>query len=146
MIEIPLNLAISLIAAAATNAVQLTVFIVLYKTLKAIKNQNQHHEKHFKSQMNIERNSLTFRFADWVSREVKYYSPLYKQNKNREYVLSAKKIDTHLIAIAKKVITMSNNDTIDIDIMKDEIERLILTLDNIDKEPTHIISDLKELL
>jgi len=137
---------ISLVAAAATNVVQIVVFIVLYKTLKAIKTQNDHHTKHFKSQMNIERNSLTFRFADWVAREVKYYSPLYKENKDREYVLSAKKINTHLIAIAKKVVDMSSNNTIDVDIMKDEIERLILTLDNMENEPTHIISDLKKLL
>lgn len=133
-------------AAAATNAVQIIVFIVLYKTLKAIKVQNQHHEKHFKSQMNIERNSLTFRFADWVSSEVKYYSPLYKQNKNREYVLSTEKINMHLISIAKKVVIMSNDNTVDVDVMKDEIERLILTLDNMEKEPTHVISDLKKLL
>lgn len=137
---------ISLVAAAATNLVQIIVFIVLYKTLKAIKTQNDHHAKHFKSQMNIEKNSLTFRFADWVAREVKYYSPLYKENKNREYVLSAEKVDTHLISIAKKVVDMGNDNTIDVDIMKDEIERLILTLDNMENEPTQLMSDLKKLL
>lgn len=137
---------ISLVAAAATNVVQIVVFIVLYKTLKAIKTQNDHHTQHFKSQMNIEKNSLTFRFADWVAREVKYYSPLYKENKDREYVLSPEKVNIHLISIAKKVVDMGNDNTIDVDIMKDEIERLILTLDNMENEATQVMSDLKKLL
>ena len=144
--NLPFSLVVSLIAATASNIVQLIVFIVLYKTLKAVKIQNANHEKNFVSQMNIEKNSITFRFADWVASEVKYYSPLYKKNKEKEYVLPPEKINTHLIAIGKKIVTMSKNNIIDIDVMKDEIERLILTLDNMESEPTHVISDLKKLL
>ena len=120
--------------------------VVLIWSLREVRNQNKHNSKYLKSQMNIEQNTLTFLFADWVSREVKYYSPLYKENKEREYVLSPEKINKHLISIAKKVVTMADRDIVDIDIMKDEIERLVMTLDNMDKEPTHVISDLKKLL
>ena len=144
--NLPFSLVVSLIAATASNIVQLVVFIVLYKTLKAIKIQNLNHEKNFKSQMNIEKNSITFRFADWVATEVKYYSPLYKHNKQKEYVLSPDKINKHLISIGKKIVSMCDDKTVDVDIMKDEIERLILTLDNMENEPTHVISDLKKLL
>ncbi len=144
--SLPFSLVVSLIAATASNIVQLIVFIVLYKTLKAVKIQNANHEKNFKSQMNIEKNAITFTFADWVASEVKYYSPLYEKNKQREYVLPQSKIDRHLIAIGKKIVTMCDDKTVDVDIMKDEIERLILTLDHMVNEPTHVISDLKKLL
>lgn len=146
MIDPEIIQGITLPLALGSNVAQVVMTIVLYITFRNIKKQSGYIEQNFLSQMNIEKNSLTFRFADWVAREVKYYSPLYKENKEREYVLSSKQIETHLISIAKKMVTMSENELIDIDIMKDEIERLILTLDNMDKEPTHVISDLKKLL
>lgn len=137
---------ITLPIALGANVAQVAMTIVLYITFRNIKKQSSHIEKNFVSQMNIEKNSLTFRFADWIASEVKYYSPLYKENKQREYVLSQEKIDRHLIAIGRKIVTMCKDKTVDVDIMKDEIERLILTLDGMDNEPTHVISDLKKLL
>jgi len=144
--EISDSLIFTFILAMVSATIEIAIMLVLFFTIREAKRQNKHTTDHLKSQMNIEKNSITFLFADWVSREVKYYSPLYKENKDREYVLSADKIDTHLIAIAKKVVKMSNEKIIDFDIIKDEIERLILTLDNMEKEPTLIISDLKKLL
>ncbi len=137
---------VTLPIALGANIAQVAMTIVLYITFRNIKKQSIHIEQNFVSQMNIEKNSLTFAFADWIEREVKYYSPLYQKNKEVEYVLSQDKIDKHLIAMGKKIVTMYNDKTVDVDIMKDEIERLILTLDNMANEPTHVISDLKKLL
>lgn len=137
---------VTLPIALGANIAQVAMTVVLYITFRNIKKQSRHIEQNFTSQMNIEKNSLTFTFADWIASEVKYYSPLYKQNKEVEYVLSQDKIDRHLTAIGRKIVTMCNDETVDVDILKDKIERLILTLDNMEKEPTHVISDLKKLL
>lgn len=132
--------------ALGANVAQVAMTIVLYITFRNIKKQSQHIEQNFVSQMNIEKNSLTFTFADWIASEVKYYSPLYTKNKDVQYILPRNKIDRHLTAIGRKIVTMCNAKTVDVDILKDEIERLILTLDNMENEPTHVISDLKKLL
>ena len=75
---------ITLLSSVIASAVQLTVFAVLYKTLKAVHIQNTHHEFFFELQRVNDRNLLTFKFADWLSTEVKYYSPLYENNKDRQ--------------------------------------------------------------
>lgn len=146
MIESDIIQGVTLPIALGANIAQVAMTVVLYITFRNIKKQSLHIEQNFVSQMNIEKNSLTFTFADWIEREVKYYSPLYQKNKETEYVLSQDKIDKHLTAIGRKIITMCNDKTVDVDIIKDEIERLILTLDNMETEPTHVISDLKKLL
>lgn len=140
------SLSITFIIAIVSASIEIGVMLVLIWSLKELKKQSKSNTQHLKSQMNIEKNSLTFRFADWISSEVKYYSPLYKENKNREYVLSPKKIDKHLISIAKKVIVMGKEKIVDIEVMKDEIGRLILTLENMENGQTEIIADLKKLL
>jgi len=137
---------ITLISSIVASGVQLTVFVVLYKTLKAIHVQNTNHEKYFKNQAILDKNILTFKFADWLASEVKYYSPLYENNKDRKYILSQAERDDHLIAMAKKVITLCISEVVDVDILKDELERLIATLHTLEPEPTEIIVELRKLL
>ncbi len=137
---------ITLISSVVASGVQLTVFGVLYKTLRAIHIQNTNHEKSFKTNEVIQKNTLTFRFADWISSEVKYYSPLYKNNKDREYILTPIEIDDHLISMAKKLVDLITKDVVDSSILRDEIERMIATLENMESPDTKVIEELKELL
>lgn len=144
--EISAPFIITLISSIVASAVQLTVFAVLYKTLKAIHIQNTNYEKSFKTNETIQKNLLTFRFADWLSSEIKYYSPLYKANQGRDYILTGDEINDHLVAMAKKLVTLINQKVVDASILRDEIERSIATLDNMESKPLDIIVDLKKLL
>lgn len=137
---------ITLVSSVVASAVQLTVFCVLYKTLKAIHIQNTNYEKSFITNEVVQKNLLTFRFADWLSSEIKYYSPLYKANKTREYLLTPSEIDGHLIAMAKKLISLIEQNAVDSSILRDEIERLIATFEEMKPRPTDVIVKLKKLL
>ena len=137
---------ITIVTAVIGMCVQLSVFVVLYRTLRAVQIQNPHHEFFFELQRINDRNLLTFKFADWLSTEVKYYSPLYENNKDRQYILSPQEINSHLIAMANKTISLCQDNTVDVDIIKDEIERLIITLQSFKPEPTEIIDKLRKLL
>ncbi len=44
------------------------------------------------------------------------------------------------------MISLCNDDVVDVNILKDEIERLILTLENMKSKPLDVIVDLKKLL
>ncbi len=144
--ELSTSFTITLISSIVASGVQLTVFVVLYKTLKAVNVQNSHHEIFFELQRINDRYLLTFKFADWLSTEVKYYSPLYENNKDRQYILNPEEINSHLIAMANKTITLCKDDTVDVDIIKDEIERLIITLKSFKPEPVEVIVELRKLL
>ena len=48
--------------------------------------------------------------------------------------------------MANKTISLCQDDTVDVDIIKDEIERLIITLQSFKPEPTEIIDKLRKLL
>jgi len=144
--EFSASFTITLVSSIIASGVQLTVFVVLYKTLKAVHKQNSNHEKSFKIQQITQKNLLTFRFADWVSSEIKYFSPAYKNNKDREYILTEDEISRHLIAIGNKMVSLCNDKIVDVDILKDEIERLITTFQKMDKIPTDIVVELRKLL
>jgi len=144
--ELGASFTITLISSVIASGVQLTVFGVLYKTLKAIHIQNTHYEKSMQTNELVQKNTLTFRFADWLASEIKYYSPLYEANRDRKYILSPNEIDDHLMSLAKKLIDLINQDVVDSSILRDEIERLIRTLDMMESKPTDVIVDLKKLL
>jgi len=144
--EISDTVYLTLSVAFISSIIEIGVILVLYKSLRAVQAQNKHHEGYFENQRTVNKYFLTFKFADWLSAEVKYYSPLYEGNKDRKYLLSRAEIDDHLVAMSNKAISLCKKGVVDIDIIKDEIERLILTLGNMDKEPTHVILDLKKLL
>jgi len=137
---------ITLISSIIASGVQLTVFVVLYKTMKAVHIQNTNHERSFKIQQVNQKIALTFRFADWAAAEVKYYSPLFESNKDRKYILSESERDLHLVSIAKKMVKMCNDEIVDVDLLKDEVERLVLTLDNMKSKPLDVLVNLKRLL
>lgn len=136
------TLAVALIGAA----IEIGVILVLYKSLRTVQAQNKHHEEYFENQRIVNKYFLTFKFADWLSTEVKYYSPLYEINKDRKYLLTRAEIDDHLIAMSNKALSLCKKDIVDVDILKDEIERLIATLHELQPEPTEIIVDLRKLL
>jgi len=136
----------TLAVALVSSIIETGVILVLYKSLRVVQAQNKRHEKYFDNQIIVNRNSLTFRFADWLSTEVKYYSPLYKGNKDRKYILTQSEINDHLIAMGNKAISLCKKDIVDVDILKDEIERLIATLHKLEPEPTETIVELRKLL
>jgi len=136
----------TLAVALVSSIIETGVILVLYKSLRVVQAQNKHHEKYFDNQIIVNKNSLTFRFADWLSTEVKYYSPLYEGNKDRKYILTESEINDHLIAMSDKAISLCKKDIVDVDILKDEIERLIATLHTLKPEPTETIVELRKLL
>ena len=144
--ELSASFTITLVSSIIASGVQLTVFAVLYKTLKAVHKQNTNHEKSFKIQLITQKNLLTFKFADWVSSEIKYYSPSYKNNKDREYILTQDEINNHLIAMGSKMISLCKDEIVDVDILKDEIDRLIRTFQDMETKPTEVIVELRKLL
>lgn len=136
----------TLSVALVSSIIETGVILILYKSMRVVQGQNKHHEKHFENQRIVNKNSLTFKFADWLSTEVKYYSPLYKNNKDRKYILSQSERDDHLVAMANKAISLCEKDIVDVDILKDEIERLVATLHTLESEPTEVIVELRKLL
>ena len=144
--ELSASFTITLISSIIASGVQLTVFAVLYKTLKAVHKQNTNHEKSFKIQLITQKNLLTFKFADWLSSEIKYFSPSYINNKDRDYILTQDEINNHLIAMGSKMISLCKDDIVDVDILKDEIDRLIRTYQDMETKPTEIIVELRKLL
>lgn len=131
------------VIASATNTILL---VVLYLTLRQAKSQNEMNKQYHKVQLLREKHSLTFAFADWMATEVKYYSPLYKTHEPEEKVLDHEKINKHLISIAKKMIILCNDGTVDKDLMRDEIDRLRLTLEEMNADSVEVESALKVLL
>ncbi len=144
--EISDTVFLTLTVALVGAIIEIGVILVLYKSLRAVQAQNKHHEIYFENQRIVNRNSLTFRFADWLSTEVKYYSPLYEGNKDRKYILTQAEINDHLVAMSNKAISLCKKDIVDIDILKDEVERLIATLHVLKPEPTETIVELRKLL
>jgi len=128
---------------SATNSVLL---VVLYLTLKQAKSQNTMNKLYHDIQLLREKHSLTFAFSDWVATEIKYYSPLYEKNKSVDYILSTEKINKHLISVAEKLIILCNDDTVDKTLMRDEIDRLRLTLEEMNIDCIEVESALKILL
>jgi len=144
--EFSLQFIISIFLAVISSAVQIVVLVVLYRTLKEMQHQNTHHEQSLDIQRTTQKYNLTFTFADWVSSEVKYYSPLYENNQGRKYILTHNEINIHLVALGEKMISLCNEKIVDKSILKDEIERLVATLQNMESKPTSVIIDLEKLL
>ena len=144
--EFSLQFIISIFLAVLSSSVQIVVLVVLYRTLKEMQQQNTHHEKSFAVQRTTQKYNLTFRFADWISSEVKYYSPLYENNLTRKYILTHNEINIHLVALGQKMVSLCNTRIVDKSILKDEIERLSITLQNMESKPTSVIDDLEKLL
>ncbi len=144
--ELSLSFTITLISSVIASGLQMSVFIVLYKTLRAIHNQNTNHEQSFKIQRVTQKLNLTFKFADWIASELKYFSSLYENNQKRKYILSESEINVHLTSIGNKMVTLCTDDIVETDFLKDEIERLILTLENMKSKPFDVIVGLKKLL
>ena len=144
--EISISLLTTLVVALASSIIEIGVIIVLYKSLRTVQAQNKHHENYFENQRIVNKNSLTFKFADWLSSEVKYYSPLYEGYKDRKFILTQAERDDHIVAMANKAISLCEKDIVDVDILKDEIERLLATLHTLESEPTEIIVELRKLL
>lgn len=144
--ELSASFTITLVSSIIASGVQLTVFVVLYKTLKAVHKQNTNHEKSFKIQLITQKNLLTFKFADWLSSEIKYFSPAYKNNKDRDYILTPDEINNHLMSMGSKMISLCNDGIVDVNILKDEIDRLIRTFQDMETIPTEIIVELRKLL
>lgn len=128
---------------SGTNTILL---IVLYLTLRQAKSQNEMNKLYHKTQLIREKHSLTFAFADWIATEIKYYSPLYKTYEPKESVLNPEKINKHLISIAKKMIVLCNDGTVDKTLMRDEIDRMRLTLEAMKVDSIEVESALKVLL
>ena len=144
--EISDTVFVTLAVALASAIIEIGVILVLYKSLRTVQAQNKHHENYFENQRTVNKYLLTFKLADWLSTEVKYYSPLYEGNKDRKFILTQSEIDTHLIAMSNKVISLCTKDVVDIDILKDEVDRLIATLHELKPEPTETIVELRKLL
>lgn len=142
-----LQFAITLTVAIIGSLTNSILLIVLYLTLRQAKSQNKINQEFTKTQLTGARHSLTFAFADWIATEIKYYSPLYKNpDVEEEKVLDAEKINNHLISIARKVVVLCNDKTVDANLMRDEIERIRLTLDSMQVDAVEIESELKQLL
>lgn len=142
-----LQFTITIIVAVIGSLTNTILLIVLYLTLRQATSQNKMNQVHNKTQIVAARHSLTFAFADWIATEIKYYSPLYKnQNSEEEKVLSSEKINKHLISIARKMVVLCKDNTVDANLMRDEIERMRLTLDVMKVDAVEIESDLKHIL
>ena len=146
MIDPGLQFSITLLVAIVGSLTNSILLVVLYLTLRQAKSQNLMNSKFNETQLIGARHSLTFAFADWISTEVKYYSPLYKNNVEEEYVLDKEKINKHIISIARKMVVLCNDNTVDASLMRDEIERMRLTLEIMKLDSVEIQSDLKQLL
>ncbi len=146
MLGLPDTVFVSLLLAFFSGATNTVLLIVLYLTLRQAKSLNAMNSEYQKTQLLREKHSLTFAFADWVATEVKYYSPLYKTYEAKEKVLNPEKINKHLISIAKKMTVLCNDGTVDKSLMRDEIDRMRLTLESMNVDSVEVESDLKILL
>ena len=104
--EFSIQFLISIFLAIFTSVVEIIVLFVLYRTLKEMQEQNIHHEHSFEIQRTTQKYNLTFKFADWISSEVKYYSPLYTNNLKRKYILTHNEINIHLVALGQKMVSL----------------------------------------
>ena len=144
--DIPDTVFVSLLLAFFSGGTNTVLLIVLYLTLRQAKSQNDMNKTYNEAQLLREKHSLTFAFADSVATEVKYYSPLYKTYEPEEEVLNPEKINKHLISIAKKMIVLCNDETVDKSLMRDEIDRMRLTLEAMTVDSVEVESALKILL
>ena len=143
---LPDTVFVSLLLAFFSGGTNTVLLIVLYLTLRQAKSQNEMNKQYHETQLLREKHSLTFAFADWVATEVKYYSPLYKTYEPEERILTSEKINRHLISIAKKLVVLCNDGTVDKSLMRDEIDRMRLTLEAMKVDSVEVESALKILL
>ncbi len=114
----------------------LTLF-VFYKNLKVLKKHNELIIKRFTFQSNVDKYTLTLKFADWVKSELTDWLP-YALGTIKHEFMSKDEIKEHFDNISLNMIKLINDDIVFKSLMYDEIKKMVSSLEIIDKEDVFI--------
>lgn len=135
---------LTIIAAFSQSVVLAITLFVFYKNLIVLKKHNELTIQRFTFQSNVEKYDLTLKFADWVKSEHNDYLP-YAIGDTKHAHLTKEEIKEHFDNIAKNMVHLINDKIVFKSLMLDEIKKMYLTIESMDKEDPMIIQ-LKSLI
>ena len=135
---------LTIIAAFLQSVVLAITLFVFYKNLVVLKKHNEMTIQRFTFQSNVEKYDLTLKFADWVKSEHNEYLPFAIGDSKHDH-LTKDEIKEHFDHIAKNMVHLVNDEIVYKSLMFDEIKKMYLTIEIMDKEDPMIIQ-LKSLI
>ncbi len=135
---------LTILAAFSQSVVLGVTLFVFYKNLVVLKKHNELTIKRFTFQSNVEKYDLTLKFADWVKSELSDYLPYVIGDQPHQY-LNKDEIKEHFDNIAKNMVHLVNDEIVFKSLMIDEIKKLYITLENIEKDDP-MSAQLKSLI
>ena len=109
-----------------------------------MKKHNQITSSRFEIQSQIEKFTLTLKFADWIKSELSDYLP-YLNSDEKNAFLTKEEIEYHFESVAKNTIKLIEEKTIHSNLLLDEIKKLYVVTKSY-SEDKMMINGLEKLL
>ena len=136
-----------MISAAFAQAFVLGITLfVFYKNLREIRIINQVTQERFSIQSDIEKFTLTLRFADWIKSELSDYTHILTGVTSADVYMNKIEVQQHFISIANNTIKLINNKIIHRSLLLDEVKKLsvIISTYSVDKMLLHELDVILE--